>query len=255
MAIRTRSAWSGRHPGARTAFTACLAPGESFPRQTCSPWKWTSTLSSIASSPISSFPRSMDRRTLPPALAKQPKFCAASANGADSAISWKSYRWMSETTWLENVLSQQPPRWLPAGLASFNDVLVSALEEVAKQAPADMNSWKWGRENSTTIQNLILGKIPMLRRWTGPGEQPQSGSVYTVKAAGRDYGPSERFTADLSNLDTSTLNLVTGNAGNFLSPYYMDQWEAWYTGYTFVLPFTTSAVEKSAAHRLMLQPK
>ncbi|HZR66490.1 MAG TPA: penicillin acylase family protein [Terriglobales bacterium] len=188
-------------------------------------------------------------------LLLEPKLGAASANGADSAVSWKSYRWMSETTWLENVLSQQPPRWLPPGLANFNDVLVSALEEIAKQAPVDMNSWKWGPENSTTIQNLILGKIPVLRKWTGPGEQPQSGSVYTVKAAGRDYGPSERFTADLSNLDTSTLNLVTGNAGNFLSPYYMDQWKAWYTGYTFVLPFSTSAVEKSAAHRLMLRPK
>jgi penicillin amidase len=79
--------------------------------------------------------------------------------------------------------------------------------------------------------------------------------VYTVKAAGRDYGPSERFTADLSNLDASTLNLVTGNAGNFLSPYSMDQWKAWYNGYTFVLPFSTSAVDQSAAHRLMLEPK
>jgi penicillin amidase len=79
--------------------------------------------------------------------------------------------------------------------------------------------------------------------------------VYTVKAAGRDYGPSERFTADLSDLDSSTLNVVTGNGGNFLSPYYMDQWQAWYTGYTFVLPFSRSAVEKAAAHRLMMRPK
>jgi penicillin amidase len=48
---------------------------------------------------------------------------------------------------------------------------------------------------------------------------------------------------------------VTGNSGNFLSPYYVDQWKAWYTGYTFMLPFSKSAVDKAAAHRLMLQPK
>jgi penicillin amidase len=94
-----------------------------------------------------------------------------------------------------------------------------------------------------------------LRRWTGPGEVPQSGSEYTVKAAGRNYGPSERFTADLSNLDASTLSLVTGEAGNFLSPYYMDQWKAWYNGYTFVLPYSKTAVENSAMHRLMLEPR
>jgi penicillin amidase len=162
---------------------------------------------------------------------------------------------MMETVWLENVLSHQPARWLPPGYANFDAVLVAAIENSVKDAPSNLNSWKWGPENSVTIQNPVLGKIPILRRWTGPGEQPQWGSVYTVKAAGRDYGPSERFTADLSNLDLTTLNLVTGNAGNFLSPYYMDQWNAWYTGYTFVLPFSTTAVEKSAAHRVMLQPK
>ena len=101
----------------------------------------------------------------------------------------------------------------------------------------------------------MLGKIPIVRRWTGPGEQPQSGSGYTVKASGRDYGPSEQFTADLSNLDGSTLNLVTGESGNFLSPYYMDQWKAWYYGHTFSLPFSKTAVENTAVHRLMLEPK
>lgn len=188
-------------------------------------------------------------------LLLEPKLGSAPADGSDSGMSWKSYHWMMETAWLENVLSQRPPRWLPPGMTSFDDVLVASLEETVKKAPEELNSWRWGAENSLTIQNPILGRIPVVRRWTGPGEQLQSGSVYTVKAAGRDYGPSERFTADLSDLDSSTLNVVTGNAGNFLSPYYMDQWQAWYTGYTFLLPFSRSAVEKAGAHRLMMRPK
>jgi penicillin amidase len=188
-------------------------------------------------------------------LLLEPKLGSSPADGSDSGMSWKSYHWMMETAWLENVLSQRPPRWLPPGMTSFDDVLVASLEETVKKAPEELNSWRWGAENSLTIQNPILGRIPVLRRWTGPGEQSQSGSVYTVKAAGRDYGPSERFTADLSDLDSSTLNVVTGNAGNFLSPYYMDQWQAWYTGYTFLLPFSRSAVEKAGAHRLMMRPK
>lgn len=188
-------------------------------------------------------------------LLLEPKLGPAPADDSDSTLSWKSYHWMMETVWLENVLSHQPARWLPPGYADFNALLVAAIENTVKDAPSDLKSWKWGPENSVIIQNLVLGKVPILRNWTGPGEQPQSGSGYTVKAAGRTYGPSERFTADLSNLDLTTLNLVTGNAGNFLSPYYMDQWKAWYTGYTFVLPFSTSAIEKSASHRLLLQPR
>src|SRR5207245_11486348 len=71
--------------------------------------------------------------------------------------------------------------------------------------------------------DLILSRIPLLKYWSGPGVQDQSGSGYTVKAATRTHGPSERFTANLADLDQSTLNVVTGQSGNFLSPHYMDQ--------------------------------
>ena len=82
----------------------------------------------------------------------------------------------------------------------------------------------------------------------------QSGSGYAVKAVTSHQGPSERFTANLADLDASTLNTVTGQGGNFLSPYYMDQWNAWYEGTTFPLPYSRTAVEAAAAHRLLLEP-
>jgi len=82
----------------------------------------------------------------------------------------------------------------------------------------------------------------------------QSGNGYTVKAVTRVHGPSERFTADLADLDQSTLNIVTGQGGNFLSPYYMDQWKAWYDGTTFILPFSPKAVAATKTHELTLEP-
>ncbi len=108
--------------------------------------------------------------------------------------------------------------------------------------------------NSLEIQHPIYGKIPLLKRWSGTGLNPQSGSGYAVKAVTSSHGPSERFTADLANLDASTLNTVTGQSGNLFSPYYLDQWRAWYGGTTFTLPFSIRAVQTSAQHRLILQP-
>jgi penicillin amidase len=150
----------------------------------------------------------------------------------------------------------RPKRWLPAKYPNYEELLAAALDDAVNQpeAPKDLNSWRWGALNAVEIQHPLLGRIPGLRSWTGPGVHEQSGSGYTVKAVTKHHGPSERFTANLADLDQSTLNVVTGQAGDFLSPHYMDQWEAWYEGTTFTLPFTPEAVEAAKTHQLMLVP-
>jgi hypothetical protein len=35
----------------------------------------------------------------------------------------------------------------------------------------------------------------------------------------------------------------------------MDQWKAWYDGFTFKLPFSQQAVAKAKAHQLELAPQ
>jgi len=166
------------------------------------------------------------------------------------------YRWALGSVWLENVLLKQPKRWLPGKYADFDAVLVAAVEDAVSppDAPSKLADWKLGAAYPITIQNPVLGKFPLLSRWTGPGRVPQSGDGFTVKQAAGNLGPSERITVDFSNLDQSTLNTVTGQGGNFLSPYYMDQWKAWYTGFTFTLPYSPGAVDKSKRHVLLLEP-
>jgi len=161
-----------------------------------------------------------------------------------------------ETVWLDNIVQHQPRRWLPDSFPNYEELLTAAVDSAVARpgAPDDLNNWRWGRYNAVDIQNPILGQIPLLKRWTGPGWHEQSGSPYTVKAVTEAYGPSERITDDLSNFDQSTFNLVTGEAGNFLSPYYLDQWDAWYRDYTFPWPFSIEGVQKAAAHHLVLQP-
>lgn len=171
-------------------------------------------------------------------------------------LNWKTYGWEMRTVWLQNVLLHQPKRWLPEGYPNYDQLLAAAVEAAVSEpeAPKDLASWHWGSFNAVEIEHPVLGKIPLIRRWAAPGVREQSGSGYTVKAVTRHHGPSERFTANLADLDQSTLNTVTGQGGNFLSPYYMDQWQAWYAGSTFTLPFTSPAVTATAAHRLVLEP-
>jgi penicillin amidase len=175
---------------------------------------------------------------------------------AETALSWKTYGWEMQTVWLQNVLLHQPKRWLPEKYPNYDELLTAAVEAAvaSPDAPQDLASWHWGSYNVVEIDHPVLGKIPIVRRWAAPGVREQSGSKYTVKAVTRHHGPSERFTANLADLDQSTLNTVTGQGGNFLSSYYMDQWQAWYEGSTFTLPFTSQAVEAKGAHRLVLQP-
>ena len=170
----------------------------------------------------------------------------------DQEVTCKDYRWFMSSIWLENILLKQPKRWLPANYENY-DALLAAVVETAitdPSAPRDLNAWQWGKFAPIDIEHPVLSRLPIIGHWASPGRHQQSGGSYSVKQVGRDFGPSERLTVDLADLDRSTLNLVTGEAGNFLSPYYMDQWKAWYEGFTFPLPFSEQAVQHGKEHIL-----
>jgi penicillin amidase len=196
----------------------------------------------------------LGRLLLEPKLGAAPK--GPSSGPASGALSWKSYHWGMGSVWLESVLTKQPARWLPPGYSDYGSLLTAAVENAVKQAgvPADLGQWKWGKNNPVDIEHPVLGQLPLIGRFTGPGLHPLSGSTYTVKAGAREFGPSERLTWNFANFDESTLNLVTGESGIFLSPYYMDQWAAWYGGSTFVFPFSPAAVARHRAHEMTLEP-
>jgi penicillin amidase len=206
-------------------------------------------------------------------LLLEPKLGAAASGpnpGARSgALSWKSYRWSMSSVWLENVLTKQPARWLPSGYPDYESLLTAAVENAVQQtgpagndpsrvnsrAPSDLSQWTWGKYYPIEIDHLVLSQLPLIGRFTGPGLHSLSGSNYTVKAVGRGVGASERATWNFASFDESTLNLVTGESGIFLSPYYMDQWAAWYGGTTFAFPFSPAAVERHRAHEMTLGPR
>ncbi|MEO6829188.1 MAG: penicillin acylase family protein, partial [Acidobacteriaceae bacterium] len=169
---------------------------------------------------------------------------------------WKLYRWSESSFVQEQIVSEQSRRWLPTEYSNWNDFLAKAVDEglTAMNAPRDLNGWRYGDVHPVDVEHPLYGMVPWLRSWTGTGIHPQSGDGTTVKQVARTFGPSERLTVDFSNLDHSTLNLVIGQSGDPLSPYYMDHWPYWYMGTTFPLPFSDAAVRAATAHTLTLAP-
>jgi len=170
--------------------------------------------------------------------------------GNDAAL----YTWFMKTVWLENAVAFQPARWLPGEYTSWDALLEASVEAAVKDpdAPQNLANWKYGDYATVQIAHPVFGKIPLLKKFATTEKLPQSGNGITVKQVGGMFAPSERFTADFADLDQSTLNIVNGQSGNLFSPYFNDQFQAWYRGTTFGLPFKPETVDRTAAHRLTL---
>ena len=199
---------------------------------------WDGVLS--AGSPASAIVTATEQRFWPAVL------------GAKIGDGWRLYDWSESTYAREQLIAHQPAAWLPRGYSSWNDFLAELVEGALKSAPNDLRRWRYGQEHTIAIQHPLWKLLPGMHSGVGP--LPQSGDASTVKQVSGDLGPSQRFTADLSDLDSSTENIVMGESGNPVSPFYRDQWASWYGGTSFALPFSAAAVQAAAQHTLQLVP-
>jgi penicillin G amidase len=171
------------------------------------------------------------------------------------------YIWGEKSFAEEQIILHAPARWLPTRDAKWDDLLAAAVENglIAALAPQDLSHWPYGKTHTVDIEHPIFQISPLIGSVlgvpTGTGPHPQSGDTTTVKQVNRTFGPSERLTVDFSDLDHSTLNLVLGQSGNPLSPWFMDQFPAWYHNTTFTLPYTPTAIQSTTTHTLTLTPQ
>ena len=168
------------------------------------------------------------------------------------------YQWLRVGVFLEMVLHEHPARWLPSAFHNYDELLIasadSAVRHMAEASGAgDSERWEWSRFNLLRMYHP-LGQSGLLRTALSIGPIPISGSLYSVKQIARTYGPAMRFVADLSNLDDSLMNNAMGQSGEFLSPNYKDQFDAWYEGRGIPSKFSAAAEQPLVVHRLQLLP-
>jgi penicillin amidase len=168
----------------------------------------------------------------------------------------EDYQWAESNFAEEEIIMHASPDWLPPDYKNWDALLTEAVRQGMKKgkAPADVAEWTYGSWHVVDIEHPLAGFLPLVGRVAGTGAQPLSGDTTTVKQVGRDFGPSQRFTMDWSNIDGSTENIVLGESGNPYSSYFRDQWNDYYGGTTFALPFTPAAVAAQTRHTLRLMP-
>jgi penicillin G amidase len=166
------------------------------------------------------------------------------------------YHWGERNFALEEIVMHAKPEWLPPNYKSWDALLTAAVRKALTDghAPSNLAGWTYGSWHKIDIEHPLVRFLPFLGNKAGTGPQPIGGDVDTVKQIGTDVAPSQRFTMDWSNIDGSTENIVLGESGNPLSPYFRDQWSDWYNGFTFALPFSSGAVTAQTTHTLRLEP-
>jgi penicillin amidase len=166
------------------------------------------------------------------------------------------YTWAEKNFAQEEIVMHGGPEWLPTKYRNWDNCLAAAVRKAMRKGPVfgDVGKWNYGSWHVVDLEHPLAAILPDLGHFAGTGPLPLSGDNTTVKQVGRAFGPSQRFTMDWSNVDGSTEDIVLGESGNPLSPYFRDQWQDYYQGKTFAMPFTAAAVNRQTRHTLRLTP-
>jgi penicillin amidase len=209
--------------------------------QSLKDWNGIATADSVEVSFLQAVRRSLLEMILEPYL------------GKDTEL----YEWRS-MTFLQKVLTDRPPKWLPSGYKNYDELLTAsadrAVAKLAEQTKStNPSNWRWKHFNALDMFHPI-GRTGILKTLLSITDKPQPGTIYSVRAAGKRHGPSERFIANLANWDASIQLVTSGESGQFGSSHYADQFSHWFEGTAILSPFTDSAESAARKHTLTLKP-
>lgn len=200
--------------------------------------------------------------------------------------------WVGSTmAWeaLKGVLGDQASAWWtdttpgasPLSPAELAGKAIDGVAAELRKSVGDPAGWTWGRLHTVAFKEGTLGSSGILplewyfdaaARPVGGADGAIQNNYYRVSRGypdpeDPDYvplgitdlysvtnGPSYRFTIDMSDLDGARIVITTGQSGNPFDAHYGDMIQAWATGGTVPLPFSSGNVAATAAQTLTLSP-
>jgi len=164
-----------------------------------------------------------------------------------------------DTVWFDNPATSEREDLSDVLRAGFAE----AIEELQTGYGEDTDAWRWGDLHTLTLSHPIGRALPVLGGFFNAGPYSMGGGVSTVNPSPyrltRSWqtfaGASMRYIIDLQNPDNSRRIIPGGISGNFMSPHYKNQVEAWWKVEYRPFVLRRGAVEKDAAFRMKLIPQ
>jgi penicillin amidase len=134
---------------------------------------------------------------------------------------------------LWTLLEARPPHLLDAAYASWGDLELAALDEVAAaavEASGSLDAHTWGRRNTTRIRHPLSGAVPGLSRLLDMPALQLPGDSNMPRVQSPTFGASERLVVSPGREAEGIFHMPGGQSGHPLSPFYRAGHEAWARG-------------------------
>jgi len=180
-------------------------------------------------------------------LVFQPLFAPCTEAYAD--FNWYQFHYEGP---LWTMLQEKPPHLLNPRFASWDELLVAAVDDVIAQLDhqnVPLADATWGRRNTARIQHPLASAFPAwLTGWLNMSADQLPGDFNMPRVQGPAFGPSERFVVSPGREAEGIFEMPGGQSGHPLSPYYRAGHTAWVNG--DATPFLPGKTE----HTLELKP-
>ncbi|MFB9907897.1 penicillin acylase family protein [Allokutzneria oryzae] len=162
---------------------------------------------------------------------------------------------------------ENPRRWLGEDAVARRDKIVettlaAAWADVSRRLGPAPEKWQWGALHRTQFTHPLSGiSTPSEQARLNVGPFPRGGSADTVDSASysasftQNSGASFRMVLDVGDWDESRAVNTPGQSGDPASPHYRDLARLWSKGESFPLLYSRAAVERNAAHVIVLVPR
>ena len=153
---------------------------------------------------------------------------------------------------LWSLVTARPPHLLPANYASWEALMLAAVEQNIAWFDANFEGplaeRTWGERNTASIRHPLSRAIPLLGGYLDMPADRLHGDRDMPLAQGPGFGASERFAVYPGDEDGSILHMPTGQSGHPLSAFYGHGHEEWVRGRSGAF------LPADAVHTLTLTP-
>ena len=159
-------------------------------------------------------------------------FVLSECDEADQSFDYTTVRRRDAAVF--KLVTEQPPHLLDPQYATWDEMLVAAVDATIEQAMHDLygslRDRVWSEYNVTAYRHPLSGAIPLLGQWLDMPTVPLPGDLYTPRVHSGAVGASERMVVSPGREAEGIMHMPTGQSGHPLSRFYANSHPAWVAG-------------------------